>query len=123
MLDHRTSRPSRRALTHDDLAFVAVAVALGGLLAYAVVWGAIGGYVLPSDDPRANAVNLARIGLGMAALLTVPFYSVWLIREAFDRAERAALRAHARAATQTATRLSAPAEAPARLRASGSLGG
>jgi fatty acid desaturase len=122
MLDRPTARTSNAAMTQGDVTFVLVAVALGAVLAYAVVWGAIGGYVLPAGDPRADAQQLARLGLGFAALLTVPVYSVWLIREAFDRAERAACRASARAAMQTATRLGGASETPTRLRASGSLG-
>ena len=123
MLDRPATRTSDAAMTQGDVTFVLVAVALGAVLAYAVIWGAIGGFVLPTGEPREDAAHLARLGLGFAALLTVPVYSVWLIREAFDRAERAACRACSRAAMQTATRLTAPTETPSRLRATGSLGG
>jgi fatty acid desaturase len=123
-MPHRpTARTSHAAMTQGDVTFVLVAVALGAVLAYAVIWGAIGGYVTPTGEAREDAVHLARLGLGFAALLTVPVYSVWLIREAFDRAERAASRACARAAMQTATRLTVPGETPARLGAASPLRG
>lgn len=122
MLDRHPARTTSSTITQADVTFVVVALALGALLAYAVIWGAIGGYVLPTHEPAADSAHLARLGLGFAALLTVPVYSVWLIREAFDRAERAACRATSRAAMQTAVRLTGAGEIPTRLHATGSLG-
>lgn len=123
MTDRPTARTSNAALSQGDVAFLVVALALGAVLAYAVVWGAICGVLeLPSGHVRDESAHAARLGLGFAALLTVPVYSVWLIREAFDRAERAASRACSRAAMQTALRLTGPGETPALVRTAGLAG-
>lgn len=124
MPDRPTARTSNPALSQGDVTFLVVALALGAVLAYAVVWGAICGVLeLPSGQLRDESAHAARLGLGFAALLTVPVYSVWLIREAFDRAENAACRACSRAAMQTALRLTGPGETPARVRTASPLGG
>ncbi|WP_033208739.1 hypothetical protein [Patulibacter americanus] len=124
-MSHRpTARTSNAAMTQGDVTFLLVALALGAVLAYAVVWGAICGVLhLPSGELRSESAHAARLGVGFAALLTVPVYSVWLIREAFDRAEHAACRACSRAAMQTAMRLTGPGETPARLGTASPLGG
>lgn len=124
MSDRPATRTSNPALSQGDVTFALVALALGAVLAYAVVWGAICGVLeLPSGELRSDSAHVARLGLGFAALLTVPVYSVWLIREAFDRAENAACRACSRAAMQTAMRLTGPGETPARLGSASPLGG